>query len=152
MRFGALCLQGALCEIQARVYFQIDVFSRDALIGQPLGRVVDRYLQGLDIFGMISAAGACFGESGREKKGDALVGQARRRGAFEGVGHVFGFVAGLFEQFAMGGALEGFVFLAGDVTGEAGGSFDDGVVERRAVLLDEDDAVVVCDGNDTDDA
>ncbi len=59
-----------------------------------------------------------------------------------------GEVAGFFEELAGCGVGEGFVLEVCFVADEAGGDFDDGISDGDAELFDEDDFLLVCDGED----
>ena len=60
--------------------------------------------------------------------------------------------AGLFDELAPGGLLEGLARGALGVAGEARGELEDVRVDRLAPLLDEEEAILGRDGDDEDDA
>ncbi len=64
--------------------------------------------------------------------------------------HLFGFVAGLLEEFAARGGVERFAF--GEIASEACGNLDHYAIQRRAELLDGEDLVFLGDREHCNDA
>lgn len=58
-------------------------------------------------------------------------------------------VTGFFEQFAGGGFCQGFVLEVGFIADKAGGDFNDAFVYGYAELFDEEDFLLVGDGQDS---
>jgi hypothetical protein len=139
---------GQFEEVEGGVDFGVDEVAGVDLVGEPgvdLGE--GDFVKG-DLFIAVGGGAAAFLEAGGADELDAFVGEAGGGGAFGEEFDVVGPPAGFFEEFALGGELPGFGFLAALVADEAGGDFDDGLLEGDAELGDEEDVVVGGEGGD----
>ena len=141
---------GLFEEVEGGVDFGVDEVAGVNLVGEPgvdLGK--GNFVDG-DLFIAVGGGVAALGKSCSADELDAFVGEAGGGGAFGKEFDVVGPPAGFFEELALGGELPGFGFLAGLVADEAGGDFDDGLLEWDAELGDEEDVVVGGECGDAD--
>jgi hypothetical protein len=137
-------------EVECGVDFGVDEVAGVDFVGEPgVDFGEGDFVEG-DLFVAVGGGVAAFLEVGGADELDAFVGEAGGGGAFGEEFDVFGPPAGFFEEFALGGELPGFGFLTGFVADEAGGNFDDGLLEGDAELGDEEDIVVRGEGGDAD--
>ena len=101
-----------------------------------------------DTFSVDAAALGCLRQSVGAEEVNALVGEPGGAGASDQGSPSFGGVAGLFQKFTPSSLEVGFARLLGVVAHETGGNLDDRSAEWWAMLFDQDELIIIGEGDD----
>jgi len=143
-------LEGDVGFGEGGVDFEVDEEAFVAFLGEPGAEVFEGDEVGGDVFAGDAAAFGDAGEAGGVEEVDGFGGHSGGGGGADEGDDVGGVVAGFFEEFAVGDFDGGLVGVLDFIADEAGGDFDDAFADGDAVLFDEDDFVLVGDGEDAD--